>query len=181
MIYIPFAIIAIYSYFAVKLSDLPDDSHILTSEIINNVTINVLISELLYFIGWLYDPFEYTGLSVKNLLMFFVTQDIYFYLVHKYIFHGPLWYLHHQHHNYINSYLAWYCSPIEQLLLNLGSVAFSFWLFPNAEWVLVAIICLQTYTSVNGHTPNSPHSVHHRFPNKRFGSIYLVDRLMKSF
>ena len=181
MIYVPFVITIVYFYTAVKSADLPDDSPILTDDIIHNVTINVLLTELLYFIGWWFDPFDVTPLSAKNLVLFFITQDVYFYLVHKFVFHGLLYNLHHQHHNYITSYLAWYCSPIEHLALNVGSVVVAYWLFPNARWVFVVLICLQTYTSVNGHNPNSPHSVHHRFHNKRFGSIYLLDRLMDSF
>jgi len=181
MYYIPFIITIIYFYYAVKLSDLPDDSPVLTDDLINKVMVNLLITELLYFIGWMYDPFTYTQLNIVYLVLFFVAQDIYFYSVHRFLFHGALYNLHSIHHNYINSYLAWYCSTLEHILLNVGSVVVAFWLFPNAEWLFTLLICLQTYTAVNGHTPNSPHSVHHRFSNKRYGSIYLVDRLMKSF
>lgn len=180
MLYIPGIIFMTYFYVSVKKSDLPDDSPMLV-DTINTVIFNVLTTELLYFIGYLYDPFIYVSLSATNLILFFIAQDIYFYLVHKYVFHGPLWFMHHNHHLYITSYLAWYCNIVEHLLLNVGSVVFAFWLFPNTRWIFVLIICLQTYTSVNGHTTTSPHSVHHRFPNKRYGSIYLLDRMLNSF
>lgn len=187
MYYIPFLVTLLYAYFAVKKTHLTLEENPPPNDVLNNIIINLGITELIYLFVWLYDPITCTSssdmcsLSFTRLIMFYVMQDIYFYCVHKYIFHKFLARFHTVHHKFIVAYAAWYGHPLEHTLLNLGSIIIPFWIFPNPDWVLFIIIIQQIYTSVNGHTPNSPHSVHHNNLTKRFGSIYLVDRLLDTF
>lgn len=186
MYYIPFLVTLLYAYFAVKKTHTPEETSP-PDDVLNNIIINLGITELIYLLGWIYDPFTCTSstnvcsLSFTRLVLFYIAQDIYFYIVHKYIFHKFLTRFHAVHHKFIVAYAAWYGHPLEHVLLNLGSIIIPFWMFPNPAWMLFVIIIQQIYTSVNGHTPNSPHSVHHNYSTKRFGSIYLVDRLFGSY
>lgn len=187
MYYVPLLITLLYTYFAVKKTQLTVEDNSPPGDVLNNIVINLAITELIYLFGWLYDPLtcDYPpcncSLSFNRLILFYITQDIYFYCVHKYVFHKFLTRFHAVHHKFIIAYAAWYGHPLEHILLNLGSIIIPFWIFPNPAWVLFIIIIQHIYTSVNGHTPNSPHSVHHNYPTKRFVSIYLVDRLLDTF
>ncbi len=180
MYYFPGFIFSMYTYIAVKKSDLADNESP-PMYVINNVFTNLMLTEFVFLLGWLYDPLTVESLSFVRLILFYLAQDVYFYCVHKFIFHGPLWYLHRTHHAYITSHAAWYQHHIEHIVLNIGSVVVPFWLFSNPPWVFFMIICQQIYTSVNGHTKTSPHSIHHNNMSRRFGSIYLIDRIMDSF
>jgi len=166
-------------YIAVKKTELPNGD-VPPMSVINKVFYNLILTEVFFFLAWLYD-FPVGVFSFTNLVIFYIVQDIYFYLVHKFIFHGPLYFMHKRHHERLDAYAAWYASTIEHILLNIGSIAVPFWLFPNATLVFLVIILQQIYTSVDGHTLNSPHSVHHKDITRRFGSIYLLDRLFGSF
>lgn len=183
MFYLPFLVTALYAYLAVKKTSLGPDDQPPQGNVLDNIVMNLAITEIVYFLGWLYDPITCSDCSVSfiRLLMFYITQDIYFYFIHRYVFHKWFPRFHAIHHKFIVAYAAWYGHPLEHLLLNLGSIIVPFWIFSNPPWVLFLIIIQQIYTSVNGRTPNSPHSVHHNYPTKRFGSIYLVDRLLDTF
>jgi sterol desaturase/sphingolipid hydroxylase (fatty acid hydroxylase superfamily) len=185
MYYVPFLVTLLYTYFAVKKTQLAVEESSPPSNVLNSVVVNLAITEVIYLFGWFYDPLTCDSpscsLSFSRIILFYVMQDIYFYFIHRYIFHKWLTDFHAVHHQFIIAYAAWYGHPLEHILLNIGSIIIPFWIFPNPAWVLFIIIIQQIYTSVNGHTPNSPHSVHHNCPTKRFGSIYLVDRLLDTF
>ncbi len=182
MWYFPGLITLVYAYLAVKKTDYQDNAEPAYT-LLQNVACNLLITELVFLLGWMFDLLvcHDCGFSLLRLIMFYILQDIYFYSVHRFLFHGPLWNWHSYHHAYITSVAAWYGHPIEHLVLNLGSIIVPYWVFSNPSWVLFVIILQQIYTSVNGHTKTSPHSIHHLRNNMRFGSIYLIDRLMGSF
>jgi hypothetical protein len=174
--YIPGLITFWYLYVSVKKSDktfLPSNLEIV------EVFINLLITELLYYVSNTHF-YTYINFSIFNLIMFFIAQDIYFYSIH-YIMHNYLYLLHHKHHMKYGSFYAWYATIPDHVFLNLFSFGIPFYIFNNSRTVFVLLIILQIYTSVNGHTKNSPHSIHHKYVNKRLGSIYLVDRLLGSF
>lgn len=180
MYYLPGLISTLYVYFSVKKSNLPDEQEPPTC-VLHNVILNLAITEVVFMLGWWDDLITVQYFKFSNILLFYLMQDVYFYCVHKYIFHGILWRLHAMHHQCITSYAAWYGHSIEHIVLNIGSVVVPAWLFPTTPFVFMLIIIQQIYTSVNGHSAHSPHSIHHANNNKRFGSIYLIDRLRGSF
>lgn len=180
MFYFPGLITAIYAYFAVKKTDLQEYAAPAT-QVVENIIVNLTITEIIFMLGWLFEVLGSNTFSIMNLALFYIMQDIYFYCVHRFLFHGPLWRLHHIHHLFIDSHAAWYGHFLEHILLNLGSIVVPFYLFPNTSLVMFLVILQQIYTSVNGHTKSSPHSIHHSNRNRRFGSIYLLDRLTGTF
>jgi sterol desaturase/sphingolipid hydroxylase (fatty acid hydroxylase superfamily) len=150
--------------------------------VILNLIQNLFITETLYLLSHIFGWMPYTYFSFTNLVMFFVMQDLYFYTVHKYLFHNPRFYsFHKKHHGELQPYAAWYAHFAEHVFLNIGSIYVSWCLFPNHSLLFPIVILQQIYTSVNGHSYNSPHSIHHRDLSKRYGSIYLFDRLFGSF
>jgi sterol desaturase/sphingolipid hydroxylase (fatty acid hydroxylase superfamily) len=143
------------------------------------IFVNLLITEILNEIvcRWFIFP---TYLSIINLILLFLFQDVYFYTVH-YIMHKYFYSYHQLHHEYFGAVYAWMGHPLEHVILNIGSFGIPFLLFPNPYYVYLLLICQQIYTSINGHTDDSPHHRHHRNPTKRYGSIYIVDTLMDTF
>jgi hypothetical protein len=174
--YIPFLISLTYIYFA-AIKTTADQ--IPKRHEFENVLQNLVITEMIYLLGrfWLLSFYEF---SLLNFLAFSLVQDIYFYLVH-YILHKYLYFIHKQHHSVYGPMHAWHCYWVEHIILNIGSVGIPFMLFPNPSWFLLLITIAEIYTSVNGHTNGSPHHKHHLDITKRLGSIYLIDRLMKSY
>lgn len=182
MYYLPFFITALYVYLSVKKSKLQTQDSPPSDVVLTNIMVNLAITEVISMFGWMYDLITCDcNFSFTHLVLFYVVQDIYFYCVHRYVFHLWMYKFHALHHKFIVAYAAWYGHPLEHIFLNIGSVIVPFWIFPNPPWVLFMIMIQQIYTSVSGHTPNSPHSVHHKYPTKRFGSAYLIDRLTDTF
>ena len=174
--YIPLLITSWYLYVSVKKSDssfAPSFSESL------QVYINLLITELLYYLA---DSciYTYINFSFINLIMVFIAQDIYFYFMH-YLLHNHLYLFHIKHHTKYGPFYAWYSTIPDHIFLNLFSLGVPFYLFNNSSLVFVLLVILQIYTSINGHTDNSPHSIHHKNVKKRLGSIYLVDRLLGTY
>lgn len=146
---------------------------------IYRIIVNLLGTDALAaYTFWVSDIF--TSFSFCNLVMFFVVQDFYFYAVHK-LLHKFAYRIHKTHHETFGPILAWNASLIDHFLLNVGSLAIPFLLFPNTRFILLLLITLEIYTSVNGHTYNSYHHLHHNNPTKRLGSIYIFDRLFGSY
>lgn len=175
--YIPCLITASYFYWAVKRT--PTNIHPLPSEL-RLVALNVLLTELLYYYGDAFMPYA-ESFSLFRLFGFFILQDLHFYTAH-YLFHKYGYGYHAAHHT--GQYLpcnAWYTSVLDHFVTSVGSVAVPFCICNNPAWVLIIIIAVQIYTSVNGHTNNSKHSVHHATPWKRYGSIYCIDWLMDTY
>lgn len=143
------------------------------------ILINILITEILAIYAFWYSNL-FSEFSSINLTMFFLTQDIYFYSIHR-LLHAYAYRVHAVHHEIFGPLFAWNTTLLDHILLNVMSVAVPFYFFPNTKMVLLLIITLEIYTSVNGHTYNSPHHTHHKNLRKRFGSIYLVDRLLGSY
>jgi len=179
--YIPGFITALYLYIVAKKSS--DGNDILyplpTMKQLYTVMINVLYTDLVaVYAFWFSDLFA--GFSIFNLIMFFLIQDVYFYSVHR-LLHKYAYWIHKAHHEIYGPFFAWHASIPDHILVNIMSVAVSFWLFPNTKLVLLFIITLEVYTSVNGHTFNSPHYKHHQDVTKRLGSQYLIDRFLGSY
>lgn len=153
---------------------------------VNKAVGNLLITELVYCLAYFFDCIPTVRCStvrelIGRLLVFYLLQDAYFYIVHKFIMHGPFRNLHNAHHSTLEPLSAWHCHWLEHLFLHIGSFVLPWFIVPNQEFVFYTLIAQQIYTSVNGHTSDSPHSVHHRDPTRRFGSIYMFDRLFGSF
>jgi hypothetical protein len=175
--YIPLYISFLYIYISVRLQL---NNYTVKNKEVRVVSRNILATELLWYVGHSYILTYLPSFSLLNLILFFIAQDIYFYSVH-YLLHKYFYSIHATHHSIYGPFYAWYSTAIEHILLNLGSIAVPFILFPNSSLTFICIITLQMYTSINGHTDNSPHSKHHADTRKRLGSIYLVDRFMDSY
>lgn len=173
--YIPALITIWYLYVSVKKSDNIQPTNLELVQII----INLLITEVLYYIADKY-IFVYTNFSIVNIVLFLLAQDIYFYFIH-YLLHKYLYSIHSKHHTKYGALYAWYATIPDHIFLNLFSVGVPFYIFCNSSYIFVLLIILQIYTSVNGHTKNSPHSTHHKYILKRLGSIYLMDRLLNTY
>jgi sterol desaturase/sphingolipid hydroxylase (fatty acid hydroxylase superfamily) len=174
--YLPGIITGTYIYFSVKKTVAGDEPK---QDALDNVMYNLVLTEILYFVGYFWIiPFQ--NFSLFNLFAFWIVQDIYFYLVHL-LFHRYLFQYHKQHHSSYGPFLSWYCHWSEHLFLNLGSVGIPFIMFPNPSWLFLLTICIEVYTSVNGHTIGSPHHKHHLDTTKRLGSIYIIDKLLGNY
>jgi len=179
--YIPFVITILYFYTAVKKLN---NTRGPTYEELYIIVRNLLVTEILF---WYTDWYAFSDIftnafSIINLVMFFISQDIYFYGIHKilhfkYIFQT----VHYIHHGHYATYNAWYAHILDHILLNLLSIGVPFAVFPNTRWVFMLIAFLEVYTSVNGHSKNSKHYNHHINHKHRLGSIYIIDRLMGSY
>ena len=151
-----------------------------TKSEIYNVLRNLIFSDMLYISYRQMRP-DIDTINILQFFGFYIMQDLYFYTIHKYLFHKLAYSLHKKHHSVYSPFHAWYCSLAEQFILNAGSIAFADYIFPFPNWLFTLLILQQTYTSVNGHAPSSPHSEHHSNPSKHFGNIYIFDWLFGSY
>ena len=178
MYYFPGFITVLYAYWAYHLSELKDDM-VPEKKVVNVVLVNIGLAELVFLLSWWFDVFTMGTFGFGQLVLFYIVQDVYFYIVHKFIFHKLLYSVHSRSHDYFKPYAAWYCHPIEHLVLNIGSIAASFWLFPTSPLVLWFIMVQQIYMSMTKHRPNSLYYMHHINGNCRFGSFYLTDEIVE--
>lgn len=165
-----------YWYFALRHTEqIPKPDVLLT------VLVNVLFTEALFWTGLQYLDFN-KSFSIWRLLGFLLAQDLYFYASHR-LFHSvPFLYVFHKvHHQEYSPVCAWHSHLVDHMLINVASVAVSFWLFPNPYWTLVLICIAQCRSSVTGHRDGTPHQLHHLNVQKRLGSVYLFDRLIGSY
>jgi hypothetical protein len=174
--YIPSLVTLWYLYLSVKKTDndyVPNDLELL------QVSVNLFITEILYY---LVDAcvYTYTDFNIFNLVMFFITQDIYFYTVH-YLMHNYLYIFHNKHHTKYGPFYAWHTTSIDHVFLNLLSFGIPFYLFSNSSSVFIFLILLELYTSINGHTKKSKHSIHHKYTSRRLGSIYIIDKMLGTY
>lgn len=182
MYYLPLLISSLYIYIAVKKTQLQPGDQLPPDNVLKNVTINLMMTEIIFLLGWLFDPVTCDcSVSFVKVFLFYIAQDAYYYCVHKYIFHKFLHQWHSIHHEYILSFATWYCHPLEHIFLNLGSIIIPFWIFNNPPWILAIIIIQQVYTSIAGYNRKSHNGIHNEYLTKRFGSIYLLDYLNDTF
>ena len=149
-----------------------------TKEDFENVMDNLITTEVLYVAYSLFRPYvDYNNYSIVPFLGFYLVQDLYFYLVHKFLFHRMLYNLHKIHHSKFSPFHTWYCHILEHVVLNIGSFLIADLTIPLPDLLFPVIVAQQVYTSVNGHTPASPHSIHHEKYNVSFGNIWIFDLL----
>jgi len=157
-----------------------NEGSILTNDAIINVIKNLIITDNIYLFVSCY--YEFSEFSLLNIILMLIAQDIYFYTMHK-VFHNKYMYnsFHHIHHQSLQPFYAWRAHIVEHIVVNIGSIAIPFFLFPNNSYVLTLIVLVQVYTSVNGHTGLTDHAKHHIDHNKCLGSIYIMDRLLFTY
>ncbi len=143
-----------------------------------NIMDNLITTEIIYTAYSLVRPIvPYETYSYLSFVGFYLAQDLYFYSVHKFIFHRWLYNLHKMHHSIFSPFHTWYCHFMEHIILNIGSFAFADMICPLPDILFPVIVMQQVYTSVNGHTPSSPHSIHHDKYNTHYGNIWIFDWL----
>ncbi len=177
MIYAPF--VTVLYFLIANYKSNHNSGHIVykpTKKEFTNILDNLLILETIYATYAAFRP-VYNYLSIYTFFGFYLTQDLYFYLVHKYVFHKLFYNLHKIHHSVFSPYHTWHCHKFEQILLNVGSFGFADLVFPLPDWLFPIVVMQQVYTSVNGHTYNSPHSEHHIKYNTHYGNIWIFDWL----
>jgi sterol desaturase/sphingolipid hydroxylase (fatty acid hydroxylase superfamily) len=141
---------------------------------------NLLITELAFLFISAYYVFP-NEMNYFNILFMMLTQDVYFYTTHR-LFHTKYLYKYHKtHHTGLHPLYAWHAEHIDHIIVNLGSIAVPFMIFPNPGYILTLIALLEIYTSVNGHTGKTVHTEHHTDSNKRYGSLYILDRILGTY
>lgn len=152
MFYLPLSIFATYMYIAARcsreLKERPDN------RVMRLVLLNIMLSELTVLIGWA-TFLTSEKFSMFNLIMWYITQDFYFYIVHRWVFHKYLSVFHNTVSIPLSYYSAWRKHPVEHVVLNLGSIMVSFWLFPNSTLVMYLVMLQQIFTSVSNHRPDA--------------------------
>lgn len=123
-----------------------------------------------------------------NLFVTFSVMGVYFYYVHR-AFHKLLWRFHQIHHSYVYldvSRCAAYTHPVEQALLNTGSVLCGLYTASAnyEESIIVALTSILFALLSHTNVPmllrfsSRVHIQHHEFPNRNFGnSLGILDRL----
>lgn len=165
-----------YAYFSLRNTKVDPDSYLLL-----RVALNVLISELLFWVASYTFTFA-ESFGFWNLVGFFILQDLWFYVTHIMFHHVPYLYQFHKiHHSAYSPVFAWLAHPVDHLVVNLGSFAVAFMTFGNPYWVFVFLSVLESWSSVSGHDEGTPHHIHHKGSSQRYGSIYLFDRLFGSY
>ena len=149
-----------------------------TKDEFTNIMDNLITMEVIYTAYSLVRPIvDCTNYSVIPFIGFYLAQDLYFYTVHKFIFHRSLYKLHKIHHSIFSPFHTWYCHIIEHVMLNIGSFAFADLMCPLPDVLFPLVVAQQVYTSINGHTISSPHAIHHKKFNEQYGNIWIFDIL----
>lgn len=164
----------------------PDDSYSLS--LTGTVLQNILLTEFLYLslaIGTTTTSNFYpTTLphEIFNILAVLLLQDIYFFYFHRLAHSHPTLKRIHHHHTQFCSFAAWHSHWLEHLLINIGSASFPFLLLPLHAYTLHFLIILMVTNVVYSHSKYNPyHIVHHTTPTVRFGTLYLIDRLLGTY
>ena len=139
---------------------------------------NVVIADLLFLA--MLTLYNFGEFNLLNIIWLLLAQEVWFYTTHR-IAHKYFYEHHKIHHGILHPLYAWKACHAEHLIVNLGSFGVPFLMFPNNIYVFCGLVALQIYTSINGHTGNTEHALHHYDMTKRFGSIYILDRLFGSY
>jgi sterol desaturase/sphingolipid hydroxylase (fatty acid hydroxylase superfamily) len=164
-----------------------DKSPNLTVKHIGVVLRNLLIIESIYTVAWFFDLFNTNdGLSVHtnlfNTVLIFIIQDVWFYSIHKLLHNIPkLYVFHKQHHEVFGPFHTWHASVFEHIAVNIMSFVVPSSLFPLHVYAFHLLIAIQSWSSVSGRINNAFHEIHHTNGKKRFGTLYIIDRLVGSY
>jgi sterol desaturase/sphingolipid hydroxylase (fatty acid hydroxylase superfamily) len=174
--YIPFLVTISYLYLAGKKQIEPIDI-----DAASLVFYNLFQIELIYFLTWLFYifPDEYNFI---NFGLIIILQDVWFFTTHK-LAHvvKPIYAIHSIHHKYFGAFYAFHAHKLDHLIINIGSIAVPFFIFPINSNLLNVMMLIQIYIGVNTHTINAPHHIHHLNVTKRLGTFYIMDKLFGSY
>lgn len=111
-----------------------------------------------------------------------IISDVFVYLTHRFVFHGP-WYKHHKiHHQYIvpTPLTAFVVHPYEFLLSNWLGLMIPLLVISHQELLLLEMlfVCVDVLMSHRGddqHPSAVYHGLHHKLQNCNYGFFYLTD------
>lgn len=135
------------------------------------------------FLGFQYDVKYWT------LIPAFLWSEIWFYAFHRLLhleyFYKKIHSLHHRH-VYPISFSALYAHPIENIVVNVGMVISSVYLFEMCFEIYFLMIILSAVTSHCGEMNfyffkyKSPHDNHHIYFNCEYGTGLFMDKIFKT-
>lgn len=150
---------------------------------LNLVFQNIICTEVVYFsmMYWLEDVVISWYVVLFRFVMIELFQETYVYFSHRF-FHRYLYHWHKSHHQTYGTWYAWHNHIVDHLCITLTSVVLPIILFPIPKYLLNLYVVYGICSSVNGHTGNSNHSIHHMNPAKRFGDgFHIWDKILDSY
>ena len=146
----------------------------------------------LCFIPWSHCIYDDTKIfhcqsAVFYGMFYYVVTCILFYFIH-FMFHRHryLWKtIHYMHHLYQTPlpWMAFFCHPIEHIVLNILPVVIGPWLLPSDLFTVRTWFILCTMSSVWSHAFDlcRPHSIHHMFVNGNYGIGSCIDKICVTY
>ena len=150
------------------------------------VSINMLMIDFLYNNYYNLFKTSINYIDIFQIPFIIIGQDIYFYCSHKiahlYFFKS----IHYIHHSKFDSFYAFYCHPLEQIFINIGSFVAPLlllnYIWPVSTIMLNIMVLAEIYGAVSSHSfnTNHPHREHHNNYSKNLGTIYLIDNIVQN-
>jgi sterol desaturase/sphingolipid hydroxylase (fatty acid hydroxylase superfamily) len=134
---------------------------------------------------YLFPPAPFLSHSFATSVMQFVgcvvLTDIFFYLLHR-LFHCRYLYRFHAHHHTWHSpegFAAFDAHPAEHVFINVLPVLAAT-IVTQCDWYMLCVwIVFVSVSSVEAHTVDGNHTVHHRRRNVNYGvGLMLMDRVL---
>jgi Delta7-sterol 5-desaturase len=114
------------------------------------------------------------------LFLHILGYDLWFYMSHRFLHHPSLWWIHKEHHLYVNPkwYDAYSGHPLESILQSVGTLLpFAFGLWSPWETGLALVLInargMARHDSRSAWIDSGHHLLHHRFPTKNYGEPWL--------
>lgn len=154
--------------------------------IFRNITITEIILE-----GWLWFIGDKQSYEIWKIITGFLLTGLIhetsLYIVHRFVHETSLYRWHHMHHSKFGPLAAWYCSAVEHIFINMGTVALGFLICWNLGIYIGAIqtqlfAIYGVYSSVNGHNFGSRHELHHLNSKVRFSDgTFILDKIFGTY
>jgi sterol desaturase/sphingolipid hydroxylase (fatty acid hydroxylase superfamily) len=125
--------------------------------------------------------------SLWSLLLLLEASSTYFYVMHRLLHHPGLYSRFHRQHHELET-PVWqgtlYCSLVEHIVVNAGSLCVPLWFFPVSAPVFVLFVVLATFNAFGAHHApwGQTHALHHLQRTVNYGAgTYFWDRLLGTY